>query len=121
MRTSIITALGLFAGLTSPAIAAGDGTGNDNLEFCRKFAAGATTTSQKEAYYIGDCAGTISTLVSVGRLLETQRRFCLPATVTDRQAMNVVVAFMDAHPQRLHEPTVVLAIDAMRASWPCTL
>ena len=46
-------------------------------------------------------------------------RICLPREVTDEQIVRVVVQYIDSQPARLHEDFVVLAIEALRKTWPC--
>jgi Rap1a immunity proteins len=35
------------------------------------------------------------------------------------QAVKAVVAYIDQHPERLHERFEVLALEAMQQAWPC--
>jgi hypothetical protein len=44
---------------------------------------------------------------------------CLPAAATQRQAVSVVVQYIDARPARTHEDFRKLALEAMQAAWPC--
>jgi Rap1a immunity proteins len=44
---------------------------------------------------------------------------CLPREITDEQIVTVVVQYIDSQPARLHEDFVVLAIEALRKTWPC--
>ena len=46
-------------------------------------------------------------------------RICLPREVTDEQIVRVVVQYIDSQPARLHEDFVVLAMEALRKTWPC--
>lgn len=51
--------------------------------------------------------------------LATFNIFCPPAGVTTGQQMRVVIAFIEARPQRLHEDFRLLAVEALRQAWPC--
>jgi Rap1a immunity proteins len=46
-------------------------------------------------------------------------RICLPREVTDEQIVKVVVQYIDSQPARLHEDFVLLAMEALRKTWPC--
>ena len=45
---------------------------------------------------------------------------CLPREVTDEQIVRVVVRYIDSQPAPLHEDFVLLAIEALRKTWPCS-
>ena len=59
------------------------------------------------------CAGIISGLAY--RDIDS----CPPTGVTGRQMERVVVQYIDAHPARMHEDFRELALEAMKAAWPC--
>ena len=42
---------------------------------------------------------------------------CLPPEVTLGQEVRVVVQYITARPQRMHEPFVILADEALRTAW----
>jgi hypothetical protein len=65
----------------------------------------------------GLCAGIATTVVSFGNRLAVKS--CVPDAVTIAQSVRVLVAFMDKHPERLHEQTVNLAMYAFAEAWPC--
>jgi Ssp1 endopeptidase immunity protein Rap1a len=64
-------------------------------------------------YKRGLCMGIVSTL------LDLDPKICLPPSVTNFQAVRVVVKYIDARPARLHESFKALAGEALRAAWPC--
>jgi len=45
--------------------------------------------------------------------------FCIPKGVTADQAVRVVVAYIDGHPERMHERFETLAVSALLTAWPC--
>jgi hypothetical protein len=45
--------------------------------------------------------------------------FCQPQGVTSGQVVAVVVKYIEARPERMHEPFGKLAIEALIAAWPC--
>jgi hypothetical protein len=38
---------------------------------------------------------------------------------TNDQLVRVVVAYIDARPERMHESFAVVALEALQAAWPC--
>jgi hypothetical protein len=67
----------------------------------------------EEAVLQGYCAGTVRAIGLFGP------RVCSPSGWTTDQAIRVVVQFIDGHPARLNEDFVLLAVEALRAAWPC--
>jgi hypothetical protein len=45
--------------------------------------------------------------------------FCIPKEVTPDQAVRVVAAYIDGHPERMHERFQMLAVVALITAWPC--
>jgi len=45
--------------------------------------------------------------------------FCQPEGVTPRQAVAVIIKYIEARPERMHERFGDLAIEALTAAWPC--
>jgi Rap1a immunity proteins len=85
---------------------------------------------------VGYCAGIVLGIASMGGLASFAWRaegkvpldrkaplalLCmdLPGGVTAGQEIRVVVAYIDARPARMHEDFRGLAIEALRAAWPC--
>jgi hypothetical protein len=64
----------------------------------------------------GICTGIIDTIGLMGVAFH---RVCLPNGVTTRQAVAVVVQYIDKRPARMHEAFKILAIEALAAAWPC--
>ena len=105
--------------LCLPAYAEKFETGNDVIDGCRRAASLSYGTTTAEALWAGKCTGVIQTLVGIGSHLSARARFCVPGEVTFQQAAKVFVKFLDSHPERLHELSTILAIDSLRATWPC--
>ena len=47
------------------------------------------------------------------------QNICRPEGVTSGQLRDVVVKYVEDHPEKRHEPVWLLAIVAMRSAWPC--
>ena len=45
--------------------------------------------------------------------------FCQPNGAITGQAVAVVVKYIEARPERMHERFGILALDALQAAWPC--
>jgi hypothetical protein len=64
----------------------------------------------------GECLGEVDGIV------ETARKFgevCPPPDVTTGEAVHVVVQYINARPERMHEQFSKLALEAVIAAWPC--
>ena len=44
---------------------------------------------------------------------------CSPSEIVGREALRVVVQYVEARPARINERFTVLASEALRAAWPC--
>ena len=67
------------------------------------------------------CIGIFHELLYVGRALPVDIGWCNPPGVTNRQAMRVVIAYIERRPQRMHEDFRSLAAEALHEAWPCKL
>ncbi len=70
----------------------------------------------------GVCEGMFSVLLSIGWSRMNGETLCMniPRNATREQLIRVAVRYIEARPQRIHEPFVNLAIEALQATWPCT-
>ena len=73
--------------------------------------------SEEEAYRKGLCAGIIVGLSFIGQ----PQGICVPAGTTTEQATSIVVQYIDGQPARIHEDFNRIAVEALRAHWPCSL
>jgi hypothetical protein len=74
-----------------------------------------TVDSKDDASRTALCFGIINSLSYIGQQFGT----CLPAGTTSRQAVSVVVQYIDGHPEKIHENFNSLAVEALRQAWPC--
>jgi hypothetical protein len=88
---------------------------------CKSLLASTTNSrvDQVTVYREGICFGTVKTLVGVGELLPDVFRFCMPTNATISQAVRIAVRYIEERPARMHEPFVLLSIEALRQAWPC--
>jgi hypothetical protein len=106
-------AVAILLALTMPASAEDLNSANYYLPGCK----GWLDREKKvpgpvEALKEGLCAGFIEGLTYIGT-------FCVPSGVTSGQVVAVVVKYIEARPERMHEQFGKLAIEALRAAWPC--
>ncbi len=52
--------------------------------------------------------------------LGSASRFCPPVSASINQTKKVVLKYIEDRPERLHEPFVFLAVEALRKAWPCS-
>jgi hypothetical protein len=72
-------------------------------------------TSGVSVYHQGRCGGYVAGLVyGVGG-----QEFCSPKGVSIDEAVAVVIKYIEARPERMHEPFGGLALEALIAAWPC--
>jgi len=71
------------------------------------------TPRPTEALDEGICVGMIQGLAYAAP------RICPPDVYTTGQALRVVVLYIEGKPARLHEDFMALALEALRAAWPC--
>jgi hypothetical protein len=64
---------------------------------------------------MGRCIGMIEGVA----LLANYGVFCPPAGAIIKQRIQVIIAYIEARPQRMHEDFRVLAVEAMQKAWPC--
>ena len=75
---------------------------------CRAFMKGVSLNSFKQGW----CGGLITGLAQMYRR-------CMPPQLTQRQLARGIVQYINARPTRMHEDFRDLAVEAMRAAWPC--
>jgi hypothetical protein len=86
---------------------------NFYLSACRDFTVQSKISS--DSFTRGLCVGNIDALMTVGAPLG----ICPPPTATLKQAILVVVQYIDQRPARMHEVFAALAMEALEAAWPC--
>lgn len=96
-------------------------TGDDLMKECRAAISPTPATlgdnPVQSSLRLGLCIGVVSAVYTIAR---NERLICIPnVAVPTLQVIRVVVGFVEARPQRLHEPFVLLAYDAVADAWPC--
>ena len=67
----------------------------------------------------GRCIGIIEGLGYLADRLLADSVSCAPADATDARMIHVVIAYIEAQPQRKSEDFRKLTLGAFRAAWPC--
>jgi hypothetical protein len=104
-------AVAILLALTMPASAQDINSANYYLSGCKGFLDRESAPTLMQ----GRCTGFIDGLGHgiVGK------DFCPPNGVTNRQSVAVVVKYIEARPERMHENFAKLAREALMAAWPC--
>jgi NAD/NADP transhydrogenase beta subunit len=120
---------GAFMGLsvTAAGAAAVDYLSANNLLPACKAIVGSKgvikSSNLQKAHDVGFCSATLSTLLSLGRAQMLDDQFgCMqvPPEVSPDQVAQIVVRYVEARPQRMQEPLIWLALEAIQEAWPCT-
>jgi Rap1a immunity proteins len=109
-------AVAILLALTMPASAADTNSANFYLPGCKGWLdREKKLLAPDEALMQGLCAGLV---VGLG-YGAGGKDFCQPKGVTNNQVVAVVVKYIEARPERMHEPFGDLAFEALTAAWPC--
>jgi hypothetical protein len=104
------------------AVAGPNQTSADNvMPGCRDAASLITFSnaaeSEDQVSLMSFCAGIVVGLSFMGQ----PYGMCVPAGTTSQQVASVVVQYIDGQPARIHEDFNPIAVEALRANWPCSL
>jgi hypothetical protein len=108
--TKLVVAI--LIALMMPARAVDLHSANLVLPGCKGFLDKTSVPAPDEAIMEGYCVGFLEGL---GYTTD----FCQPKGVTTNQAVAVVVKYIEARPERMHEDFRALALEALIAAWPC--
>jgi Rap1a immunity proteins len=117
----------LFVGALCTWLACGSASADEDsqsanylIEACRILANGSNPRTPDETLKVGECIGVLQSLSWVGEEMADPRvQSCRPSEVTTTQLAKVVVAFLDANPDQLHQPMAGLTLLALAQAWPC--
>ena len=127
----IVGVWGLSLSLTCLALAAGEHSANNILPGCHLLILPTppTSTAGVDGWSVGMCFGTIDGLLAVARDQQFKlimrygkaddAPFCVPGQATFAQVLRVAVAYVEQHPERMHEEFAPLALEALQKAWPC--
>ncbi len=127
----ILLALTLLLGWMAPTHAANEFTGNNLQIACRSFVAMVYGTGQvsDDGYDAGVCMGflagfpagqEIQNYVGAGyKSTALNRGYCVPEAANKGQIAQVLVKYLNAHPEKLHYQPGVLMYLALAEAFPC--
>jgi Rap1a immunity proteins len=80
------------------------------LEGCKDFLAG------KSDFLSGRCVGAVEVIDDLG---SGTKLFCPPEATNNLERVRVIVAYIEARPERMKDGFGLLANEAMAKAWPC--
>ena len=119
VRAFIWAALIVSASEAAAQLPTGDTSANAIFRGCKALVEGQTRDAQ--LYALGNfCGGIVVGLASVGQHLSLPEwESCAPATSEARQLAQVVVKYIETHPERMREDFRTLTLEAFHDAWPC--
>jgi hypothetical protein len=114
-------AMGLIVG-TSALAQEDKSSANYMLPYCRAAANNQAPTLTSDAIMQGMCVGIVDAIDFVlSEFPPDEKEFssCPPTDVTLKQALQVVITYIDARRERMNENFKTLAIEAIHDAWPC--
>lgn len=95
-----------------------DASGNYHLPYCRQ-SEKLTKTDPETLITAGLCQGVVDAFLLAGSRLAPEYRYCVPQRANLGQGVRVVIKYLEANPERLHEDFRILVMDAFKSAWPC--
>ncbi len=80
------------------------------LSSCKDFLAGKTD------FLSGRCVGAVEVIDDLG---SDSKLFCPPEGTNNLERVRVIVAYIEARPERMKDGFGLLANEAMAKAWPC--
>jgi hypothetical protein len=119
VRAFTWAALTVSASEAAAQLPTGDTSANAIFRGCKALVEGQTRDAQ--LYALGNfCGGIVVGLASVGQHLSLPEwQSCVPATSEARQLAQVVVNYIETHPERMREDFRRLTLEAFHDAWPC--
>jgi sirohydrochlorin ferrochelatase len=71
-----------------------------------------------ETLSLGYCLGVVTSIFDLGPRLSTDEKFCPPQAATPREAMSIVVSYVEAK-RSSKQSLYVLGLEALQQAWPC--
>ena len=120
MRVLCIVLVGALFSFLSISGAAEESSlsGKDLRQHCEAVLQGHAPQS----FEAGVCVGTLQTLRYIQPLLDPKygkADYCLPPGLPSEQEAQVVVTYLQSHPERLQEEGRTVALDALHQAFPC--
>jgi hypothetical protein len=116
-----IAGLAMLLGFTSAKAA----SANEVLPACKLYLSvvdrhGAVSQSElPNLMDAGECLGAVYAMLTISHTLAEPLKFCPAVEFEAEQGVRVVVAYIESRPGRAREDFTMLALEALRAKWPC--
>jgi hypothetical protein len=123
MRFSHLAVVGLVMSLSSASAETASVT--DVLPACKLFLSimdRQGTVREADVVHLmdaGECLGAVYAMLNLSTALTEPLRFCPPNDAEAEQAVRAIVAYVEKIPERAREDFMTLALEALRATWPC--
>lgn len=78
-----------------------------------------TKAVQERNFREGECGGVVKALVYFHKTLPAPVRFCRPQRFNIDEALGIVIAYLETHPEAQKMPFPRAAGVALQAAWPC--
>ena len=101
-------AIGAFVFVSTGAAAQDITTANYMLQKCQ----------ERNTLMSAWCHGNVQAVGYLGSALPAPYKIYMPTGVSPEQSVRVVVQYLNARPQRWHEPFLALAVEALAQTWP---
>lgn len=124
---ALVMAIGMIMANESRAVTR---TGNDLLTDCRNLVSmnRIDDVARDRVLGMGYCIGLIDGFVTFNYIYETVLvtegdrsaiQMCLPERISTRQIAEIIVNYMETHPERMAESGQALAAQALISRYPC--
>jgi hypothetical protein len=93
----------------------------DLLPSCKKAYAppeARTGMTSDETLSLGYCLGVVTSIFDLGPRMTSDEKFCPPPAATPRNAMGIVVSYVEAK-RSSKQSLYVLGLEALQQAWPC--
>jgi len=82
----------------------------------------ARNDSSTSLFGAGQCFGRVWGVLLVSNQADTPayRRVCASPQVTTLQTVRIVYNWLEDHPERLHEESFILILEALQEAFPCS-
>jgi hypothetical protein len=93
--------------------------GNELIENCKEAIKGDSDDFFKSGWCYGFLQGASEMFVMAKILGQLPPSYCMPAEVTEKQAVRIVMKYLQNHPEKLHYPRTNLVYRALAQAFPC--
>jgi Rap1a immunity proteins len=116
MRATIILLLLILSGAARAQVDV-----IDLLPSCKKVYANPEAQKNMtsvESVSFGYCLGVVTSIFDLGPRLSSDEKFCPPQASRPRDAMSIIVSYLEAK-RGSKESLYVLGLEALQKAWPC--